>query len=447
MGTAGGLCLGWKEGVDIEVTVANKSLINVLVFFDPTYHSWMPTLVHGPHSKSGRIPFWDQMNKIASSFAGSWLCCGDFNYILSQAKKKGGRCFVESSRGELRNFLNSCSLIDLGYKRNSFTWTNKRLGRDNIKERLNRVVANADWKNLFPKTTVKHLPMLSLDHAPLIINSQNDLCASPKPFRFEEAWTRDSNCSRVIKKAWNDRSGSPPQQSFIKRIKNVKVQLSWWNKFVFGSIQRRLKEVSEELENVQSLDATIKNGLKEARLQKEYDECFRRDEMMWRQKSRVPWFTTPDLNTKSFHITTLVRRRRNQICFLKNGAGSWVQGNEAIGASFLTFFSELFQTSNPSIPLEVENLFHSVISPEENEELCSIPTTLEIKEVVFSMGSLKAPGLDGLPLLFFKRYWEIVKKEVIEAVQNFYQSSTLMSNLNHTFIALIPKTEGAALVN
>jgi hypothetical protein len=87
-----------------------------------------------------------------------------------------------------------------------------------------------------------------------------------------------------------------------------------------------------------------------------------------------------------------------------------VQGNEAIGATFLTFFLELFQTSNPSMPLEVENLFHFVISLEENEELCSIPTTLEIKEAIFSMGSLKAPGLDGLPPLFFKHYWEIVKK-------------------------------------
>jgi hypothetical protein len=84
------------------------------------------------------------MNKIVSSFAGLWLCCGDFNCILSQAEKKGGRCFVESSRGELRNFLDSCSLIDLGYKGNSFTWTNKRLRRDNIKERLDRAVANAD---------------------------------------------------------------------------------------------------------------------------------------------------------------------------------------------------------------------------------------------------------------------------------------------------------------
>ena len=47
--------------------------------------------------------------------------------------------------------------------------------------------------------------------------------------------------------------------------------------------------------------------------------------------------------------------------------------------------------------MEVENLFSNVISFEENEEICNIPTEVEIKNVVFSMGSLKAPGPDGLP--------------------------------------------------
>jgi exonuclease III len=447
LGTADGLLLAWKIGVDIEVTVANQSIINVLIFSEPEYHPWMLTLVHGPPSKYGRIPFWDHLKKIAAAFSGPWLCCGDFNCIVSQAEKKGGRSFVESSRGELRNFLDNCSLIDLGFKGNSFTWTNKRMGRDNIKERLDRAVANAEWKRLFPKATIKHLPMLSSDHAPLVINSHEDIPSGPKPYRFEEAWTRDNNCSMVIKKAWVDKTRSPPQQSLSIRIKNVKVQLKWWNKFVFGSIQSRAIKVKDELERVQALDVTLENGIKEEKFQKEYDECLRREELLWRQKSRVTWLTTSDLNTKFFHITTLVRRRRNQICFLKNNSGSWVQGNKAIGTSFSSFFSELFKSSNPSIPMEVENLFSNVISSEENEEICNIPTEVEIKNAVFSMGSLKAPGPDGLPPLFYKRYWEIVKKEVIGAVQNFFYTGNLQRQLNYTYIALIPKLEGAAFVN
>ena len=157
--------------------------------------------------------------------------------------------------------------------------------------------------------------------------------------------------------------------------------------------------------------------------------------------------TTPDLNIKFFHITTLIRRRRNQICFLKGCDGTWVQGNENIGNSFMSFFSDLFKSSNPPFYDEVKDLFDPVISLKENEQICMIPTDLEIKEVLFSMGSLKSPGPDGFPPLFFKHYWNIVNKEVTEAVKNFFSSGRLLQQLNHTFITLIPKVVGVARVN
>jgi hypothetical protein len=40
-----------------------------------------------------------------------------------------------------------------------------------------------------------------------------------------------------------------------------------------------------------------------------------------------------------------------------------------------------------------------------------------------------------------------VNQEVVEAVKNFFQSGRLLKQLNHTFIALIPKVEGAVSVN
>ena len=65
----------------------------------------MLTLVHGPSSKLAITPFWEQLMTLVESFFGPWLCYGDFNCILSQEEKKGGRPFVESSRGDLREFL------------------------------------------------------------------------------------------------------------------------------------------------------------------------------------------------------------------------------------------------------------------------------------------------------------------------------------------------------
>ena len=294
------------------------------------------------------------------------------------------------------------------------------MGNANIKERLDRVVANELWRTMCPKATVKYLPMIASDHAPLIINSHKEDSSGPKPFCFEEAWIRDSSSSRVIKEAWGMIHRGNPQFCLSEKIKNVKVKLKWWIKNVFGLIQKRISWLISEIEEVQRLEPNEENISLEQRLQWEYHESLRRGEALWRQKLRISWLTTVDLNIRFFHVTTTIRRRRNQICFLKNETSRWVQGDEAIGNCFVSSFLTLFQSSNSPFPDELCNLLEPVISDDDNSYLCSVPYDEEIKETLFSMSSNKSPGPDGFSPLFFKHYWRFVNKEVVEAVKNFF---------------------------
>ena len=79
------------------------------------------------------------------------------------------------------------------------------------------------------------------------------------------------------------------------------------------------------------------------------------------------------------------------------------------------------------------------ISTAENLSLSRIPDAKEIKDVVWEMNAMKAQGPDGLPGIFFKKYWQIVGPQVIIATQSFFREGWLLKQLNHTFITLIPK--------
>ena len=68
-------------------------------------------------------------------------------------------------------------------------------------------------------------------------------------------------------------------------------------------------------------------------------------------------------------------------------------------------------------------------------------------KVLSSLGSSKAPGLDGFTALFYKTYWHVVKRDVLECVLDFFQNKYLAKEHNHTFITLIPKQKGAHSVN
>jgi len=55
----------------------------------------------------------------------------------------------------------------------------------------------------------------------------------------------------------------------------------------------------------------------------------------------------------------------------------------------------------------------------------------------------KAPGPNGFNVDFFKTCWEIVRKDILEVVEDSRKSRTVLRALNASFIALIPKKEKA----
>ena len=143
---------------------------------------------------------------------------------------------------------------------------------------------------------------------------------------------------------------------------------------------------------------------KESQLKLELDFLLKHEESMWRSKSRETWLTCKDINTKYFHISTLIRRRSNAINFLKSNAGDWVSSRADIGGIFTDHFNHLFSPSNPLIEEEMLDLFGPVISIAENLSLCSIPSKLENFQALASLGSSKAPGSNGFTALFYKKY-------------------------------------------
>ncbi|GJY23016.1 putative reverse transcriptase domain, reverse transcriptase zinc-binding domain protein [Tanacetum coccineum] len=71
----------------------------------------------------------------------------------------------------------------------------------------------------------------------------------------------------------------------------------------------------------------------------------------------------------------------------------------------------------------------------------------EVKDAMFSMGDDKSPGPDGFTAAFFKEAWSIIGNDVIAAVREFFRNGTILKELNHTIITLIPKVKSPSRVN
>jgi hypothetical protein len=83
------------------------------------------------------------------------------------------------------------------------------------------------------------------------------------------------------------------------------------------------------------------------------------------------------------------------------------------------------------------------VTPIENEMLTVPFTENEIKETIFSCYAEGAPGPDGLSFLFFQKFWDIIKNDIISLFQDFYTGELDLTRLNFALLTLILKELGA----
>ena len=164
-----------------------------------------------------------------------------------------------------------------------------------------------------------------------------------------------------------------------------------------------------------------------------------RSETLWRQNSKELWLKLSDRNTKFFHLSTIIRRKRINIDAIRDEQGSWITKTESIRSLFSNSFKNIFKQEEVNFPLHLEHLVLPCITEDENSELSRIPTPEEIKATLFNMQDLKAPGSDGYLVIFYKQLWPTVEDDVIKAVTSFFCIGSMPREVNSSLIDLIPK--------
>ena len=338
--------------------------------------------------------------------------------------------------------LDFCGLKDLGFSGLPFTWCNRRFDGNVVWVQLDRAVASLEWVLKFPAVRLYHLSGLSSDHKPIWLCSDDirkRFFRPNKPFGFEAMWIKDDRCERAIHEAWDKFSTADLIGNVLLKVSNYQTHLSEWNKKVFGNVQRTLEKKRRELEQAEHVAAwgggcgRLKELNAEIRRLTDMEDC------MWNQRAKVDWLHDGDKNTKYFHCRSTERNKRNYISGLENELGFWVEEESQIGGMLVQYFSNLFTSSNPiNLDLVLEGVL-PVVNDEMNEGLNRPFEPNEVQGTLKQMEVGTAPGSDGLPPLFYKQYWSKVEQEVTSVVLAILNSGIVPSQLNHTFLTLIPK--------
>lgn len=136
-----------------------------------------------------------------------------------------------------------------------------------------------------------------------------------------------------------------------------------------------------------------------------------------KQKSRVTWLKKGDANTKYFQIVANNRKRKNFIHCLLTENGTATTQRRKHEVVFKHYQSHIGTATPWTYTLNLDTLGWQP----RNLENLDVPFTEEEVKVVIMQGPKdKAPGLDGSIGLFYKKWWEIIKEDIMGAINQFY---------------------------
>lgn len=313
-----------------------------------------------------------------------------------------------------------------------------------IRERLDRMVANNLWMEHNPEAAIWHLRKEESNHCPILITTERKMNRRSRPFRLFEAWTKESSSVNLVKDAWNvDSKGGMHNHILNRSLRDTSHALQKWNKEVFDLAHEKIKYMERDLENLQERDANLGRQhkiLEELRIQRNKLESINR------QKSCELWLKAGDQNSKFFHLSKVIRHRKNKINCIKYEE-EWHYGEAEIANYFKYRFEELFTLSHPRLGPDIDNLIWENITEDENNSLTRIPSEEEIKECVWSLHPLKSLGPDRFLGIFYRSYWTIVKEKLVNFVTKCFRCRRMPEMINKTFKVLIPKTNKACNFN
>ena len=119
--------------------------------------------------------------------------------------------------------------------------------------------------------------------------------------------------------------------------------------------------------------------------------------------------------------------------------GRWQDDEAKVGDIAIDYFEKLFTSSSPEDFTNILSAIQPKVTTTMNEELTRTFIAQEIRVALKQMYPLKAPGLDGMPPIFFQHFWSICGEVVTSTVLDFLNHGMSPPNFKETHVVLIPK--------
>jgi hypothetical protein len=200
----GGIVLFWHECLEVVLLGMSPWFIDIKIK-DVSVNIWYRIIfVYGEPQVEGHHLMWETLRRLRLVLNLPWLVLGDFNETMWGFEHFSTHPRPFKQMEDFRYPLAFCDLHDLGFCGLSFMWDNGREGGTNVHVRLDRVIADTAWRDVFNVAKEHHLISSRLDHCLVLIETRQDVWdkRGQRIFKYQLMWERTKNLVTEIRKLW-----------------------------------------------------------------------------------------------------------------------------------------------------------------------------------------------------------------------------------------------------
>lgn len=309
--------------------------------------------VYAPCNFNDKKQLWDVLKMSRNGFAGDlWCVIGYFNSVKCSSERRGvGQNLQVSEMVKFQEFIEDMNLIDLPVLGRRFTWFKPD---DSVVSRIDRFLVYDGWIN-FWKLAAQWVGDKDVsDHCPIML--KGDSCNwGPKSFRFNNRFLKHSDFRSFVENTWaNCYVQGRSIYCFKEKLKKLKEGIKVWNIEVFGNLDVKIKELTADLKEYDTLACNTSLFVEEVdKIREITNEQWKvqgmKDNLM-HQKARLRWIKEGDSNSAYFHSCVNYQRRRNNFVAIESG-GSWVEGVLNVKQAVMSHFQVLYAEQSYPRPL------------------------------------------------------------------------------------------------
>ncbi|GJZ72898.1 hypothetical protein Tco_0637044 [Tanacetum coccineum] len=200
-----------------------------------------------------------------------------------------------------------------------------------------------------------------------------------------------------------------------------------WDHYISGffmfRVVKKLKNLKKPLRKL-LYDKGNVHANREATYVIKFNEAELTEKFIKDKKPNPYGFKEGDANSAYFHKAVKSRVSRSRIDTVTNSEGV-VFDNNTVHDAFVTHYEMFLGHEGETSNFNYANLFNVRINDQDAQDM--VP--------------------DGFTAAFFKEAWNIIANDVYLAVREFFRNGTLLKEINHTIIALLPKVKSPSRVN